>query len=376
MISLEKYQEIIIWGACLSPEEIGGDATSPGYASEKLYGLLQSNGYADRIIFYVDSNKNIQGRSKYGREIVDPARILEYPHALVIICSISQMAIMKAIENMHAGNDCLFVPYYFLHGTAGHPYNKIYAKEYLEAHRHEINKFYDTTDQHTKKCLNIIFKSHESEEDDLYTKEFFGGTGAYLDYFGDADIAPKGDVTYIDVGAFCGETIEPVRKMYQSRLKKCIAFEPNESSREKLQAYVTENSLGGLVDIFPYALGNKNCTISFFANGGISKIVEDGHNGEIEQLEQRVFDQLPDIDLVGELMVKMDIEGAELGALEGMRQLIQQHQPYLAICVYHREGDIYDIPHYLHSLYPGYRFYLRSGWHLECWAVPERHFRG
>lgn len=51
MVDLSKYSEIIIWGAAFSPNEIEGDATSHGYAVEKLYKLLKENNYADKLVF-------------------------------------------------------------------------------------------------------------------------------------------------------------------------------------------------------------------------------------------------------------------------------------------------------------------------------------
>ena len=56
----------------------------------------------------------------------------------------------------------------------------------------------------------------------------------------------------------------------------------------------------------------------------------------------------------------MDVEGAELMALKGAEHIIKTHKPKLAICVYHKDGDIIEIPAYLKSLIPNYRFYLRK----------------
>jgi FkbM family methyltransferase len=57
--------------------------------------------------------------------------------------------------------------------------------------------------------------------------------------------------------------------------------------------------------------------------------------------------------------IKLDVEGAELLALKGAQQTLERFKPKLAVCVYHRLEDFFDIPDYLDSLGLGYRFFLR-----------------
>ena len=58
-------------------------------------------------------------------------------------------------------------------------------------------------------------------------------------------------------------------------------------------------------------------------------------------------------------LIKMDIEGAELEALKGAEKSIQTYRPKLAISVYHRLHDFWEIPQWIESLNLGYRFFLR-----------------
>ncbi len=58
-------------------------------------------------------------------------------------------------------------------------------------------------------------------------------------------------------------------------------------------------------------------------------------------------------------LIKADIEGSELYALIGGKSVLENFRPTLAICVYHKLIDFYEIPKWLDDLNLGYRFYLQ-----------------
>ena len=74
--------------------------------------------------------------------------------------------------------------------------------------------------------------------------------------------------------------------------------------------------------------------------------------------------------------IKMDIEGSELDALEGARNIINRHHPVLSICAYPVQDHLWRVPALIHAIWDQYRLYFRpherEGWDLVCYAVPPQ----
>ena len=56
--------------------------------------------------------------------------------------------------------------------------------------------------------------------------------------------------------------------------------------------------------------------------------------------------------------IKMDLEGSELRALMGAERIIRQYKPKLAISLYHKPEDIWELPLYILSLNSEYIFFI------------------
>ena len=73
--------------------------------------------------------------------------------------------------------------------------------------------------------------------------------------------------------------------------------------------------------------------------------------------------------------VKMDIEGSELDALKGGEKIIKRDLPHLAISIYHKPSDLWEIGLYLFSIHGNkYKYYIRNYGHQTfdtvLYAIP------
>lgn len=64
-------------------------------------------------------------------------------------------------------------------------------------------------------------------------------------------------------------------------------------------------------------------------------------------------------------------------ALKGARRVIQENNPILAICIYHKLEDYYTIPLIIKEINPEYELFIRHytdmDWETVCYAIPKKH---
>jgi len=160
---------------------------------------------------------------------------------------------------------------------------------------------------------------------------------------------------FIDAGCYdCYNSIQFV-KLCNNRYKKIIAFEPNP---KQYSLCVSNAAAMENFSIYPYGLWNENARLSFASNTAASSArFSEASGGDTIEVEAVSLDDV----LNGEkaTFIKMDVEGAELNALKGAEQTILNYHPKLAISMYHRPEDVWEIPAYILSLDKSYKLYLR-----------------
>lgn len=177
-----------------------------------------------------------------------------------------------------------------------------------------------------------------------------------------------GDIL-VDCGAFDGDTLRELERQ-KINYRRMIAIEPDPINYHKLEEYVATLPEGvrNKIVLYEKAVGAAREHVSFEATGTASTTLVSGTDHvESVPLDQLLADEQP-------TYIKMDIEGAEYQALCGCQQLITKHLPILAICLYHRQEDLWRIPLLIRSMSDRYSLFLRrysdECWEQICYAVP------
>ena len=171
-------------------------------------------------------------------------------------------------------------------------------------------------------------------------------------------IEKKLPVSIIDCGAFTGDSIETFVREGLT-FENYFAFEPDsENYSLLLDAIKTKNFAG----IFPIRLAtwSKSCIIKFQKSGGNNSgaHISDAVSNNLDRVLAVKLDDMfasQRIDLI-----KMDIEGAEKETLLGLIDTIKANTPFLAISVYHKPEDLWEIPILIDKISNNYSYFLRT----------------
>ncbi len=163
--------------------------------------------------------------------------------------------------------------------------------------------------------------------------------------------------TIVDLGAYDGDTIREFAEATGGQYNKIIAFEPDSKNFRKL----TEKT-SHMENIERHNLGawDKKETLYFAKKGGRnSRTDESGVPVEFDSVDNVVNEEIT--------LLKMDIEGAEMKALDGARHTIEKYSPKLYVCAYHRNEDMFALILKINELSADYKIYFRQHPYVPAW---------
>ena len=226
--------------------------------------------------------------------------------------------------------------------------------QYVCQHLRQFEEAYALlADEFSKKVFVSVLNAKLSGDFSLYNEVM-----SRTEYFDDEIINLKDNEVFLDVGAYKGKDIVEFVWRTGGKYDGIIALEPDKKTLTILQDTV---DCHGIKDVEVHVKGawHKHAFLHFHdGREGSSRVSETANVAfpstsiEVDTIENVLYGRRV-------TYVSMDIEGAEHNAILGAEQTIKKWKPKMAVCVYHKREDLFDLLLLLKSFVPQYKFYMR-----------------
>lgn len=175
--------------------------------------------------------------------------------------------------------------------------------------------------------------------------------------------------TYVDLGAYTGDTVEDFLRYTGKRFNRIYALEPDRRNFSKLRRrlYYISSELLKAKNAAAWSSDTK-LIFNNKAGRGSSMLTEQNAQsitGRGYEVDAVSVDSL--LDGKPATLIKYDVEGSEREAIIGTEQTIKKYKPRLIVSLYHRAGDLVELPLLIHEINPDYRMYLRHHPYVPAW---------
>lgn len=245
---------------------------------------------------------------------------------------------------------------------------------FIRERRKDLGDFYWGTPPgyyERPEVISAIERARGIWADDLSLRTFDHLVRLRRDFDDDTDIAPNpdeylpGDVPgllaeplrFVDIGAYDGAVLgQLVDKGL--KVEAAALFEPTLKSFSRMADLVRERRYPFPALLWPCALGEMEASAGFHQDEEIGMSSSLAAAGESKVTVLRLDAALQGFS---PNYMKLDVEGFELSVLKGAASVISESAPNLAVCLYHKAEDLWEIPLWLVDTFPGagYRHYLR-----------------
>lgn len=187
-------------------------------------------------------------------------------------------------------------------------------------------------------------------------------------YFALPEFSGTFDETYLDAGAFVGDTVEKFIWENMGTFRHLYAFEPGEKQyialQSRMERLYREWAINPeTVSLVNAGLGaaNNRMNFTYVDDYPLRHGLTTGGQDNPEKSSSSIDVYTMDSYLQGKPVsfIKADVEGMEMSLLQGARNTILSHKPKMALCAYHYPSDLFEIAEYVRELVSEYKFSLR-----------------
>jgi len=335
---IDKYDNFVIFGA-----------SSGGAKTKEYLDKLGKN-----VVYFLDNDIHKKGTKFLGKTVKRPSEIVMFENK-ILISSLWWYEIKQQLEidfGLIWGIDFFTSPLFY--GYTEMELENTQSNFLLKL-KNDFNnylKVFDLLDNEVSKVLYFRV---------LKGRIFYGAINplfppmpkvSYKQYF-HSQVKPEDGDCIVDAGANIGDTIEDIVKE-NIAYKKIYAFEPDEQNYAKL---IENTKTYQNIETYKYGLWDKSDKLYFNAESNVGSSITSDISKSNQTINTISLDEFFK-DKEKPTLIKMDIEGAELKALLGAKEIICNYKPKLQICIYHKPEHLYQIPIILKEWVKDYKLYV------------------
>lgn len=339
---MESMQQVY---ACL-----GDDESKRLFECRVMYALTKDAGYVEQMYADIPEKKKLDQRIQICKELKDQA---------IYYGAGNDLHIMKSLySELEISCLCDRDAYKQAHGWEGIP---VISPEELLEMKEKVYVVIVTTGFHTEIKRFLLAGGFKEERiidlgeilEPLYHRQYF-----------DASVMKRQEEgVFVDGGCYdCGTSLL-FTKWCEGKYAKIYAFEPDQSNY--LKCLDRSGRIPGM-KVFHKGLWNCEEELTFAEEAGQGSRITGGMAGNVSIVTTEIDRIVKDERVT---FIKLDVEGAELKALQGAKNTILNNHPRLAVSIYHKPEDIFEIPEYILSLHKDYVFYIRHYQFSECETI-------
>ncbi len=317
-----------------------------GLGAEKIIANLKKYGVKVSDIFA--SDEFVRGHSFLGYKVMKYSEICEkYEDFNVILAFATHLDnVLESIKKI-SREHTVFAPDVPVAGGG------LFTLEFVKENEEKFDFVYSRlADGESRRVYLDIINFKISGKTSYLFNSFCDKESVYSDI-----LKLGGDETIVDLGAYDGDTIREFTGFTNGKYRHIYALEPDAKSFRKL-CKNTENMTD--IDLYNMGAWSKRDTLIFDSRSGRnSKFSSSGTPVEVTDVDSLIGEKIT--------LLKMDIEGCELQALNGSEKTIKKYKPKLYVCAYHRNEDLFSLPIRILQLDDSYKIYFRHSKYIPAW---------
>ena len=310
-----------------------------GITASKVYSYLSS--FEVNISGFVVDKRNIE--SLCDLAVLDFKILEEGPVNLVLGFVPTNETVDEISENVTAKFKSInFITYDFSFLSFG-----LFGEQYFESQ--EFRFVMDLLEDSCSVETLIGYVKSRNTGNYRFCEQFYDPN----QYFSNNIISLNKNETFVDCGVYDGQTIKEFILRNNNSFEYVYGFEPDITNYKKsinnLKFIPSEK-----IELYNLGSWSKKEILRF--NSISERVSEIDPNGSFEIKVDSIDNLIKDRPVS---FIKMDVEGAELNSLKGAENTIKLNKPKLAICLYHKPEDIFEIISFIDKLGLSYKFYIR-----------------